>query len=250
VLGKHATSIAFHPIDGGQLYVDGVNFDDVAQGYIGDCYLEGAMSAVAKSNPKAIQDAIKDNGDGTYTVRFFDRQGGAMTPVNITIDADLPSASKGSQVYYAHARDSKELWPGLIEKAYAQWKGGYEAIGNGGDPGAVMTALTGQSTSYASNTTTSADAMFDRIKAQATAQKPMTALTYGEDQEAKYTNTGVHAWHVYTVLGAVEEGGQKYVQLRNPWGFSEAGNDGKDDGIFKLPLKDFANLYQGATFGN
>lgn len=250
VLNKH-TNLSWNPVQDGKLFVDGVNYDDVAQGYIGDCYLEGAMSAVARSSPKAIEDAVKDNGDGTYTVRFFESQGWgqAMKPVTVTVDGDLPSTGPGAQAYYAHGRDSKELWPGVIEKAYAQWKGGYEAIGNGGDPGGMMAALTGKQATYTANASLTADQVYEKIKAQATASRPMTAATFGEDQGAKYTNTGVHASHAYTVLGAGEENGKKYVELRNPWGFSEAGNDGKDDGIFKLPLQDFINLYQGTSFG-
>jgi hypothetical protein len=124
VLAADATKIAWNPMPGGQLYVDGINFDDVAQGYIGDCYLEGAMSAVAQTHPEAIKDALKDNGDGTFTVRFFEPQPGgrAPRPVSITVDGDLPGRTVGSQPYYAHGRDFKELWPALIEKAYAQWR--------------------------------------------------------------------------------------------------------------------------------
>jgi hypothetical protein len=251
VLTKHTTEISWNPVQDGKLFVDGVNFDDVAQGYIGDCYLEGAMSAVAKANPKAIEDAVKDNGNGTYDVRFFESAGYGqpMKPVTVTVDGDLPSRSAGSQPYYAHARERTELWPGLIEKAYAQWKGGYEAIGNGGSPGGMMTSLTGKQSTYSSNSTATADQLFDHIKRNASSSMPMTATTYGEDKEALYTNTGVHANHAYTVLGTSEENGTKYVQLRNPWGFSEGGNDGKDDGIFKLPLTDFVKLYQGTDFG-
>ena len=39
------------------------------------------------------------------------------------------------------------------------------------------------------------------------------------------------AWHVYTVLGVGEENGQRYVHLRNPWGNTEPGRDGKCDGV-------------------
>ena len=38
-------------------------------------------------------------------------------------------------------------------------------------------------------------------------------------------------------------------EVRNPRGFSEGSTDGKDDGVFKLPLTDFMKLYQGADFG-
>jgi hypothetical protein len=45
------------------------------------------------------------------------------------------------------------------------------------------------------------------------------------------------------VLGAEESGGKKFILLRNPWGESEAGNDGKNDGYFKLELSQFMKLY-------
>ena len=250
VLAKHATDITWKPVQDGKLFVDGVNFDDVVQGSIANCYMVGAFSAVAQANPDTIKNAMKENADGTVTVRFYEKStGGAMKPVDVTIDKDLPTTSFGSQ-RYAKGRDSKELWVGLLEKAYAQWKGGYEPIGNGGYPGEVIASLTGKSTSYSSNKYTDANTLFTNIKNGAANHKAMTSPTFGEDSGVKYDGTGVHAWHVYTVLGAVEEGGTKYVQLRNPWGNNEPGNDGKDDGSFKMKLEDFTKLYQGVDIGN
>ena len=65
-------------------------------------------------------------------MRFFDGvgEGGRPKPVMITVDDDVAMGGSGAQ--YASARDSKELWPGLLEKAYAKWKGGSEKVGNGG----------------------------------------------------------------------------------------------------------------------
>ena len=114
---------------------------------------------------------------------------------------------------------------------------------------AARATCAGKPPSHSSPTTTTPDQMFARIKDSASASRPMTATTFGEDQEALYTNTGVHANHASTLLGATEENGQKLIEVRNPWGFSEGGTDGKDDGIFKLPLTDFMKLYQGADFG-
>ncbi len=245
VLTKHVTDTTWKPVEGGKLFVDGVSYDDVVQGSIGDCYLVSAFSAVAQTNPKAIENAIKDNGDGTFTVKFYEK--GSSRQVEIKIDGDVAQSASGSQ-RYGKSRDSKELWVGLLEKAYAQWKGGYEAIGNGGYPGEVMQALTGRSTTYSSNAY--GDSTFSRIQRGTEGGKPMTAVTYGKDSGVDYNGTGVYAWHAYTVLGATVEDGQKYVQLRNPWGSSEAGNDGKNDGIFKLKLEDFTKLYQGVDIGN
>ncbi len=250
VLTKHATDITWKPVQDGKLFVDGVNFDDVVQGSIANCYLVGAFSAVAQANPDTIKNAIKENADGTFTVRFYEKNsGGAMKPVEITVDRDLPQTSFGS-ARYAKGRDSKELWIGVLEKAYAQWKGGYEPIGNGGFPGDVIAALTGKDTTYSSNKYSEPNVLFTHIQTGAANHKAMTSPTYGEDSGVKYDGTGVHAWHVYTVLGAVEEGGAKYIQLRNPWGNNEPGSDGKDDGIFKMKLEDFTKLYQGVDIGN
>jgi Calpain family cysteine protease len=250
VLAKHATDTTWKPVQGGQLFVDGVNFDDVVQGQLGDCYMVGAFSAVAQANPDTIKNAFKENADGTLTVRFYEKQaGGTMKPVDVTIDRDLPQSSFGRSIY-AKGRDSKELWVGLLEKAYTQWKGDYEKVGNGGYPGEVIASLTGKATTYSSNKYTDANTIFRNIQSGATGHKAMTAPTFGKDSGVDYSGTGVHAWHVYTVLGAVEEGGAKYVQLRNPWGSNEPGADGKDDGIFKMKLEDFTKLYQGVDIGN
>ncbi|MCA2980194.1 MAG: hypothetical protein INH41_28750 [Myxococcaceae bacterium] len=244
VLTKHTTDTSWKPVQGGTLYVDGISADDVLQGSIGNCYLVAALSSLAHANPDIIKNAIKDNGDNTFTVRFF--EGGR--PVNVTVDGDQATSASGTG-RYAKSRDSKELWVGLIEKAYAQWKGGYEAIGNGGLAGSVMTALTGRGTGW-SSTTGNLDVLYTQVQRGAQTNKPMAAPTFGKDSGVDYTGTGVYAWHMYSVLGASEENGTKYIQLRNPWGRSEHGSDGKDDGIFKMKLEDFAKLYQGVNFGN
>lgn len=249
VLTKHAGT-TYGTIDGGKLFVDGVSYDDVVQGSIGDCYLAAALSSVAHADPKLIENAIKDNGDGTFDVRFFEAQGysGPMKAVTITIDGDLPTNGTQS-TKYAKARDGKELWPALIEKAYASWKGGYEAIGNGGIAGDVTQALSGKRAGYTNTKFANGDAVFRQIQEGAKSHRPMAAGTHGKDSGVDYTGSGVYAWHMYTVLGAVEEGGAKYVQLRNPWGSSEHGSDGKNDGIFKMEMSTFLKLYQGVTVG-
>jgi hypothetical protein len=243
VLTKHTTDTTWKPVQDGKLFVDGISYDDVVQGSIGNCYLVAALSSLAHANPDIIKNAIKDNGDNTFTVRFFE----GSRQVNITVDGDQATGASGSS-RYGKSRDSKELWVGVIEKAYAQWKGGYEAIGNGGHASAVMTALTGRGTGW-SSTKSNLDALYTQVQRGAQSNKPMAAPTFGKDSGVDYTGTGVYAWHMYSVLGASEENGTKYIQLRNPWGRSEHGSDGKDDGIFKMKLEDFAKLYQGVNIG-
>jgi hypothetical protein len=250
VLTKHDGTLTWNKIDGGQLFKDGVSFDDVVQGSIGDCYFVGSLAAIAKANPKAIEDCIKDNGDGTYTARFFKVDySGKAKPEYVRIDGDVPSAGPNMSGKYGKARDQQELWVSLVEKAYASWKGGYEAIGNGGCSTDVLEAITGKGSSYQVTKGADENRMFQTIKKSVDSKIPITAGTYGKDQEAMYAGKNLYAWHNYSIVGAGEENGQKFVELRNPWGRTEPGNDGKDDGSFKLPLADFMKYYQGLNIG-
>lgn len=247
VLKEDANKLKYGDVKG-DLFVKGADGDDVEQGQIGDCYLAASLSEIAHTHPELIEKAISKNADGTYNVRFYDvGWSGAAKPVDVKIDGDLPLNWGG--LYYAHARDNSELWVPLLEKAYAQWKGGYDAIGNGGNPGTVMSALTGKGSDYV-NVTPSAntDAIFGRLKAALAAGKSACAVTYGEHSSVKYDGTGVYADHTYSVWGVSEENGVKYVQLRNPWGEVEwtgQGKDTRDDGIFKMPVTEFVKYYEG-----
>ena len=251
LLKTDRTSVTWTPVAAdASLYVDTISADDVAQGYIGDCYLASGISSLAAANPDVIKNAITDNKDGTYTVRFFDGvgEGGRPKKVMITVDDDVAMGGRGAQ--YASARDSKELWPGLLEKAYAKWKGGYEKVGNGGSASDLFQALSGKTATWSDVRDVKPEVLFKRIQTATAGHRPVAAGTFAEDSpKANYTNTGVHGDHFYTVLGATEENGTKFVELRNPWGFSEPSGDGKDDGIFKLPLGDFMKLYENIEFG-
>ena len=228
----------------GALTVDGISHHDVVQGMIGDCYMMAGFSSVAFQNPEMIDNAIRDNGDGTFTVRFFDvPYYGEPRAVEVTVDGQLPVRYGG--LHYGKGKDRSELWVPLLEKAYAEWKGGYDAIGKGGSAGAVMEALTGRRDSYTSISESSdSRRLFDEIKTALASDKAVAAGTHGESATELYRGTGVYAHHAYSIVG-VEEGrdGKLYVELRNPWGEVEPAGNGPDDGVFKLAMQTFQRLY-------
>jgi len=118
---------------------------DTAQGALGDCFFIASMAAVANASPSTIADAITYNAtDHTYTVRFYEEQGyyGDMKPVFITVDAYLPVSGDRSDPAYA-GDPGQKLWPSIMEKAYAKWKGGYNVIGEGGTGHTALQELTG-----------------------------------------------------------------------------------------------------------
>lgn len=45
--------------------------NDIQQRDLGDCYLEAALGSLVLHAPNRLKDCIRDNGDGTVTVRFF-----------------------------------------------------------------------------------------------------------------------------------------------------------------------------------
>jgi hypothetical protein len=126
---------------------------DVSQGYIGDCYLMAGMGAVAAARPDLIQKMISyDEKTKLYTVTFKEKQGGGkFSDVKITVDAYLPVRSNTPQYAQTELTDPKDqaIWPAIIEKAYAKWKGGYQAI-VGGVSGYAMEAMTGAQSTFPS----------------------------------------------------------------------------------------------------
>lgn len=227
----------------GVLVKGGIDGNDVTQKYLADCYLIAAMAATARANPELIEKAFKKRSDGTYDVTIYEQKGAKWVPTKVHIDADLPH-NDWYHLQYASARDEKELWPALLEKAFAAKAGSYAAI-EGGVPGDALSALTGKPTTMIDfqERGVKADQVFEALSLAVKERRPATASTYGESSNAKYTNSGLYSDHAYSVWGTETSGGKKYVQLRNPWGESEPANNGRDDGIFKMELSEFMKMY-------
>ncbi|WP_231884224.1 C2 family cysteine protease, partial [Synechococcus sp. MIT S9504] len=103
----------------GDLFVDGVNFDDVRQGQAGTCYVLAAACSYADADSSIITEMFKDNGDGTYGVRFYDN---SLSEVWVTVDSYVPSTNGYSTALAGNASWglSGEKWVSLLEKGYAQ----------------------------------------------------------------------------------------------------------------------------------
>jgi len=253
----------------GKLAVNGVQATDVEQGALGDCYFMASLAAVANSHPELIQNAITTKPDGSYDVQFHEVPGvselrvlgmagaGALGYVeraaeklglqasatrSVSVDGAMPQVA-GYQVYGSDP-DPSEVWPQVMEKAFAKYFGSYTAIGVGGDPGTALTALTGAPTDRV-KTSAPIDALWSAIASASAAGQPAVATTGGKVPD---TDAGLVTDHAYTVLGTRVDGGQRYVELRNPWGEQAPVNsvgDGQDDGIFAMTIEDFAKGFTG-----
>ncbi|MFO0594452.1 MAG: C2 family cysteine protease [Myxococcaceae bacterium] len=230
-------------LPGAHLVKGTIRGEDVCQKYLGDCYLIAAMASVAHTQPALVEKAFQKHADGTYDVKLFAPKGHGWSETSVHIDSDLPH-NDWYHLQYASARDEKELWPALLEKAFAQRAGSYGAI-EAGVPGDAMSMLTGKPSSMIElhGAGTKAADVFARLSAATKDHKPATASTFGESSNGKYANTGLFADHAYSVWGTETSGGKQYVQLRNPWGDTEPSGNGADDGIFKLELSEFMKMF-------
>ena len=95
-------------------------YQDVNQGYLGDCYFLSSLGEIALKDPSAIESMITSNGNGTYGVRFMvDGQ-----PDYVTVNSELPVMGAGYQwangSTLEFANGNSDDWVALIEKAYAE----------------------------------------------------------------------------------------------------------------------------------
>lgn len=201
----------------GSLFQNGISYLDVDQGAVGDCYFLAGLGMAALRNPNAIQSMFTDNGDGTFTVRFYN-QGVADY---VTVDRYLPTffdrsvyARWGSSV----ANPANELWVALAEKAYAQmnesgwiyrWDNNhtnsYKGI-EGGFTGYALSDITGRQTTV--QTSLNFNTMVNVWQ-----QGGMLGLN---SKSSGQTATTVVPDHAYVVVG-YNSATQKFT-IYNPWG--------------------------------
>jgi hypothetical protein len=145
----------------GSLFQDGVSYRDISQGVVGNCYLLAALAKVAISSPSAIENMFIDNGDKTFTVRFFNNGVADYVTVDLFFPIDgwdeFIYANQAGAAWGKYNDKNNELWVALAEKAYAQlneagWIGqdntnSYAGISGGWDTDALkhITGITASS---------------------------------------------------------------------------------------------------------
>lgn len=101
--------------------------DDVRQGKLGDCFLLAPAASIAAHDPGAIRKMMRENHDGSVTVRFFDVRGGpgSKTFVPLFVNVKKSEVRAGTRDLFAQGA----LWVKMIEKAFASSKLGSSGSG-------------------------------------------------------------------------------------------------------------------------
>jgi hypothetical protein len=214
-----------------QLFVEGASASDILQGGVGDCFLIGAISATAANNRHSIERLFPNHSIeyGVYGVVFYKDGGWEWVIVD---DFIATNQGRSGSIYplYAAPGTPSEIWPCILEKAYAKLHFNWDMI-DGGWAREAIVDLTG-----------GADYMIDLYRKDSgmTFKKfceivdddcTIVGCAVGDhvaDSDAVGSAGeagavfGLFKGHQYGVLDAKEcSDGVGFVKARNPWGQSE-----------------------------
>lgn len=235
------------PFVTGEGDANAVDPNDVRQDGYGSCGVMSTLETIAQQNPAAIQQMIQDNGDGTYTVTFQEQaEDGSWQEVEVTVSGpfDGGAADPSGDV---NSRGEQEIWPAIIEKAYAQqYKSDDQHYGSGVFPSDVMEHVLGADADTAAPDQVS----FADMEQKLDDGEAVVAWTAGFDTAEQKTlaqQYGISGGHAYSVSDVVPAGteytdpntGQTMtatedmVILDNPWGHGDV----------VMPYSDFQAAY-------
>ncbi|MCR5033554.1 MAG: hypothetical protein K6A92_11930 [Lachnospiraceae bacterium] len=195
--------------------------NDLRQGKVSNCYMLAATTGLINYDPQLIKDCIRDNGDGSVTVRLYKPsryEELSRVPVFVRVPKRVPKLVTGGEILSSGA-----LWMQLIERACAQVgmfrenRSGYQSLwyGKGDEWLEILTGAPRKTIydkgEYQAEDCQSDDTLFEQISSAQESHKIFHAGT--NDDAADGMNSG----HAYTVLGTRIIDGKRYVTLRNPY---------------------------------
>jgi hypothetical protein len=233
------TTYAYASAKGTLFGPGGPKYFDVVQGAVGDCYLVGTLGELALKSQAAISSMFIVNGDGTYTVRFFNKGKADY----VTVDSQLPVDRYGRLAFanmgaYAGST-SNVLWVALAEKAYVQlneaaWLrlgmtgngiNSYQAIAGG-----WFSAVSMQVANRASTMAMVSSSTFDQFATAFSSGKFV-----GFASKSAPSTSQIVGNHQYVAVGF--NSSMQTVTLFNPWGVS---NGSSYAGLVTLRWSDLA----------
>ncbi|MEG4853727.1 C2 family cysteine protease [Microcoleus sp. B5-D4] len=267
----NTTNFTYAPLDNGQIDPGSIRIDQLNQNLFGDCYFLAAMTATfgkikedlsdAKSKESTVLKSAISTEDTNYSIKFFDKKQTQDIVVDnqvVTSEGKLFGAKWTNNNVGATDANGQPIWAPIFERAYAKFRGGYDAIGNGGFYGNALSRLTNKSIDFikwnpsnlTEKTTPSTitpdatiesrffvtpgdpietDQVFDSIKTALDNGGYVAAGTPGGGDDSKLLYGGVlYQSHAYSIHNAYErEDGQKLILLRNPHGIDNTNGENR-----------------------
>ena len=220
-----------------------VAFSDPKQGDVGNCWFISALAMVAKASPATIRKTLTRSNEamGVYEFTFYDET--LRSAVRVCVDERLPVHAAERCIVYCFSETVGELWPSLIEKAFAKAYGSYTIMESGSNAIGVCN-LTGKPYTaylayYNPERMRGANALWAKLASVDKARNAMGVSFVPQPREPNYAALDVdpasgywvvrdhkphnivsgHAYSVLSVHEVVEAGVRtRLVRIRNPWG--------------------------------
>ena len=239
--------------------------DDVIQGELGDCYFLSTLYSLAE-NPQNIKKMVKNGkaSDDSFEANIYIHG----EPVTIVVDDSFPVANASKIAFAGINENSGNIWPLILEKAWAKCNKSYEDIipGNSSDAFQFLTPAP-YDTYY--HTQEIGATLFKTIQ---DANKE-NYIILADITETKNTNLdtlsklGLITNHAYSVIGTAvlkkPNGNEiQLLKMKNMWGTNEwigdwsdqslkwtqefkkaVGLQNKEDGVFWMSYDDYLQFY-------
>lgn len=228
---------------------DAIRPENFGQGSVGDCHLMSTLSSMSSTEEgrRQIQNMIRDNGDGTYTVTFPGLPNESFT---------VKKPTEAEQNLYARTRvQGSGYWASVIEKAYGEYVNSSvtrrtiimplgadqsnEAAGTGaasiiGGDARTLNLLTGKesdNTSMSSLSDTQLETLITKSKNAGTPMIMGRSPYLSEIITGPDANEAPPGRHYYAIVDY--DPNTKMVTVMNPWNRG----DSKFSGKFQMPLE-------------
>lgn len=208
---------------------------DVNQHQIGNCSVLAMYASLAYQYPEYIRSIIRENADGSYTVKMFDPQG---KPVDVCVKATLVHPEDWREnptwKYGVSGKNDATTWSSIIEKAMMKWESVFALYDSGANLGGMNASTTsplftgnGAGFSLPVGKLTSQQLTIAVKEAMARGMIVTGGFSTENWTEDGWTTTG----HTWTAVAANNP--SALFALRNPWG-SCADADEKKDGVLNV----------------
>ncbi len=232
---------------------EGVQLQDIKQGFLADCYFVAAVGAIWAADPATLQGMVKDLPDGTLEFTFHELgRGTRLKPVTQQVDRELYVGEDGTALYgktnnAQNTPRTMETFFAFLEKAYAARRGSYGEIADD-TAAAAFEMLLGRRSSHTPITRKGEAFIWETISKAVAEKRPICAGTTTSGKQAVLEAAGLYQEHTYSVLGCSQHDGQKWIQLRNPWGKRTREASPADNGVFEVDLATFKRVFASLSF--
>jgi hypothetical protein len=249
----------------GSLFRNGINYQDVAQGAVGNCYFLAGLANAALRSPSTIesmfgsQDLDSDGIADVFTVRFYRKDNaGLYVRDYVTVNRTLATLDNGNyfgggnmpfaKIGGRHDDPNTELWVALAEKAYAQmnesgWLDGpsqlpinsYLAI-ELGYCGGAMEDIFGRGSTY------KAGVDFADKERLIQAMLSQKSIGVSSKSAANGIAANIVEQHCYVLIGY--DAATDRFTLFNPWGINN-GQSATKPGLINLTINEIIGSFDG-----